>query len=342
MDKRINIEITTKSIFTLVLILAAGWIIYLLQSVLILFFIGLILALALEPLVDKLVKKNIPHSLSVAIVIFIAFAVIISLVSIAFRPLIEQISSLINTLPAYIDSLVSIRGLDIYSDAIFSQISQGASNVLSVTLGAFSGALSTMIAFVFMVYILLDFENLRNLFTNVFPVGKRVGVSDMVLKIEIKLRDWLRGQVILMLIIGASTYVGLMLLGLSEYAVALAVIAGFMELIPVIGPIVALIPAAVIGFFVSPVTGLGVVALYTLIQQLENHLIVPKVMQKAVGLNPLITIIAFMVGAQLLGLVGAVLAIPFTLILIEVSKYILKDYYSRPKAKVSRQTKTAK
>ncbi len=143
-------------------------------------------------------------------------------------------------------------------------------------------------------------------------------------RIELKLGGWLRGQIILMLIIGISTYIGLTLLGV-EYALALAVIAGILEIVPIIGPILSAIPALIVAFTVSPIAGFGVIGLYILIQQLENHLVVPKVMQKAVGFNPLVTIIVLMIGGNLLGLMGAILAIPIAIVVIEMIRYFLYE-----------------
>ena len=126
-----------------------------------------------------------------------------------------------------------------------------------------------------------------------------------------------------MLLIGIVTYFGLLLLGVP-YPLALAVIAGLLEVIPILGPIISVIPAVIVAWsLVSPISAVGVIGLYILIQQLESNLIVPKVMQKVIGFNPLVTLIGFMIGAKLLGLTGAILAIPLTIIFIEVSKYIL-------------------
>jgi len=138
-------------------------------------------------------------------------------------------------------------------------------------------------------------------------------VESLAHKVEVKTGAWVRGQIVLMFLVGFTTYIGLTILGV-EFALPLAVIAGLLELIPTIGPIVSAIPAAIIAFTQGPLLGLGVIALYILIQQLENNILVPKVMEKAVGLSPLITIFSLLVGAALFGILGAVLAVPFAAI----------------------------
>jgi predicted PurR-regulated permease PerM len=314
----INIDIRSMVIFFAVLI--SMYLIYLILDVLILVFLGSILALALEPSVEYLKKKNIPHSVSVLIVILTTLLFAGILGSIAFAPLIQQTRSLIINVPFYTEKTLSIPGIEKYTDALLGQLNGSGEKIFNFTLGAFSGALSFLVMITFTVYLLLDFENFRRLFIGIFPPLKRKDVQKTILAIETKLKDWLRGQVILMFIIGILSYIGLIALGLEEYALALAVIAGVLEVIPVIGPIISLVPAAIIGFTVSPALGIGVIGLYTIIQQAENQFIVPKVMQKAVGINPIVTIVAFMIGAQLMGVLGAIISLPVLLIVSEIAK----------------------
>jgi|694.fasta_scaffold00063_140 predicted PurR-regulated permease PerM len=314
----INIDIRSMVIFFAVLI--SMYLIYLILDVLILVFLGSILALALEPSVEYLKKKKIPHSVSVLIVILTTLLFAGILGSIAFAPLIQQTRSLIINVPFYTEKTLSIPGIEKYTDALLGQLNGSGEKIFNFTLGAFSGALSFLVMITFTVYLLLDFENFRRLFIGIFPPLKRKDVQKTILAIETKLKDWLRGQVILMFIIGILSYIGLIALGLEEYALALAVIAGVLEVIPVIGPIISLVPAAIIGFTVSPALGIGVIGLYTIIQQAENQFIVPKVMQKAVGINPIVTIVAFMIGAQLMGVLGAIISLPVLLIVSEIAK----------------------
>src|SRR5690606_25972552 len=112
-----------------------------------------------------------------------------------------------------------------------------------------------------------------------------------------------------------ATYVGLMLLGVP-YAVPLAIIAGLLEIIPNIGPTISAIPAILVPLLVmhDPVTALFVAALYIIIQQVENNVLVPKIMQSAVGIHPLITILLIIIGLKLSGVAGAILAVPLFLV----------------------------
>ena len=116
------------------------------------------------------------------------------------------------------------------------------------------------------------------------------------------------------LIIGALSYIALVILGVN-YSLLLALFAGITEIIPYIGPVLGAVPAVIIAFTQGPIKGLFVVIVYVLIQQLENNFIVPKVMKKSVGLNPIIVIIVIMIGIKIAGIAGALLAVPFTAII---------------------------
>jgi predicted PurR-regulated permease PerM len=134
-------------------------------------------------------------------------------------------------------------------------------------------------------------------------------VVQLINKIQRKIGKWLKGQLILSLIIGVLSYLGLLILGV-KFALVLALIAAIGEFIPYIGPVISAIPAIFLAFVQSPIKALFVLILFIVIQQLENHLLVPKIMQKAVGLNPIISVVALLIGFEVGGVIGAVLAIP--------------------------------
>ena len=324
-DKQLIISLRTILLFLGTLI--GLWVFWLIRDVVLIFFISLILALTLEPFVEWLDNRKIPRPISVVVNVLVVILAFVGVGSVAVIPL-QQISRLIVSLPSYLDSLTKLPILDGFqiqlNDAIYAQLSQTTGNIVTATLGAFSGLLTVVVVIVFTVYILLDFDNLRKMFIKLFAKSYQDDVKIVMGRIELKLGGWLRGQIILMLIIGISTYIGLTLLGV-EYALALAVIAGILEIVPIIGPILSAIPALIVAFTVSPIAGFGVIGLYILIQQLENHLVVPKVMQKAVGFNPLVTIIVLMIGGNLLGLMGAILAIPIAIVVIEMIRYFLYE-----------------
>ncbi len=335
-----HIVITSKSILTFFVIIGSLYLTYLIRNVLVLIFLGLILALALEPMVHWFYKRRVPYGLSVFLVVMISIASLALVGSLALVPLLHQISLLSSNFPYYVQSVLSLPGYEQFSSAIVSQLSAGSQQIFSITLGAFSSLLSAIIVTVFAIYILLDFDNLRSYMIGFFHPEMRKSAQKTLTNIEVKLKDWLRGQIALMIIIGLMSYIGLMLFGLRDYALALAVIAGFLEVIPVIGPTLSVVPAAIIGFTFSTATGIGIIGLYIIIQQLENSIIVPKIMQKAVGFNPIITIVAFMVGAELFGILGAILSLPVVIIISEIFKsWHGYNFLLKPKDQVSDSSK---
>ena len=136
--------------------------------------------------------------------------------------------------------------------------------------------------------------------------------------------EWLRGQLILGLIVGVAVYLGLLFLGVN-YALLLALMAGVLEVVPYVGPIISLVPALIIGFAQSPVIGFAVIILYLIVQQLENHLLVPKVMQKVTGLNPIISILALLVGIKAGGIIGTIFSIPLAMMGVVILEDLFRD-----------------
>jgi predicted PurR-regulated permease PerM len=125
-----------------------------------------------------------------------------------------------------------------------------------------------------------------------------------------------------MLSIGLGTYIGLFLIGIP-FALPLAILAGILEIIPILGPIVSAIPAIIIGFGISPVIGVAVTAVAFLVHQLEGYVLVPKIMEKSVGVSPLVVLVAITIGAKLLGVVGVIISVPFVITL----QVLAKEYF---------------
>jgi predicted PurR-regulated permease PerM len=145
----------------------------------------------------------------------------------------------------------------------------------------------------------------------------------LVDRIQFKMGRWLLGQMALMVIIFAIDYVGLLIIG-APYALILAILAGLLEIIPYVGPIVSAVVAASISFLHGPVTGLLVLALFAVAQQLEGYVIAPLVMKKAVGLNPVVVILALLIGAKLGGVMGVIIAVPIATMVSEVAGDLVK------------------
>jgi predicted PurR-regulated permease PerM len=315
-----KIEISHKTVIFTVALLAGIWLILEIRDLLFLFFIAFILMASLRPHVESLEKRRIPRVIS----IFFIYILVISLVAltvVGLVPLVvSQTTRLIENLPKIEEIIRPYYKLDI--QALGQQIAPVSQDVLKVTLGLFSNITTMLTILVFTFYLLLERKFMENRLVETF--GKTTGekITDIVKAVEFGLGSWMSGEFILMLCIGLLSYVGLLLLGV-DYALPLAIFAGLLEIVPIIGPVVSAVPAVLVALTISPVLGLAVVGLYTVIQQLENHIIVPQVMKRAIGLSPLISIVAIMVGSRLAGLIGALLAIPFVITFQQIMKTVL-------------------
>lgn len=306
-----KIDISHKTIFFLTAFLALLWALFLIKEVIILIFIAVIFMSALSPIVTRMERFKIPKSLSIALIYVIIIALVSLTISFVVTPLIDETSNLLTNLPKYLSSVIPETGI-IDATVIQREFGNFSRNALEVSLTIFSNILAFISIGVLTFYLLLERENLDKLIAQFF-IGRDERIKRTTKKIEEKLGAWVRGQLALTLIIGTASYIGLTLLGVP-YALPLAILAGILEIVPVIGPIISAIPAIMIAFLINPLTAGLVAIMYFIIQQLENHLIVPQVMKKAVGLNPLVVIIAVAIGGKLLGIAGALLAVPITVV----------------------------
>ncbi|MDD5147003.1 MAG: AI-2E family transporter [Candidatus Daviesbacteria bacterium] len=318
MPQKIDISHRTV-IFTAIFILAL-WITYLIRDLLIILFVALIFVSALSPLVKIFIKLRLPKVLSIAITYIVIVAAIVSLVISIVPPLIEQSTKLVITAPGLLAQFFNITNLD--KSVFSSELTSLSKNLFSITLSVFDNLLAIIFLLVITFYMLLEQDGLENRFSSLFK-GKEERIRRSIVKIEEKLGAWLRGQLILSLIIGVLSYIGLTILNIP-YALPLAMVAGIMEVVPVIGPIVSALPAIFLALTFSPVLSVGVAVMFLLIQQLENHLIVPQVMKRAVGLNPLVVILAIAIGGRLLGIAGALLAVPMAVVVQIIAAEIIE------------------
>ena len=307
-----NIAISTKTILTVFGILVIGYLLYQIFDIILQLLVALIFSLAIEPGVKYLTKKKYPRWLSVTCLFGLVVLLIAGFFTIALPLVISQARNLIVSLPAFLDSFVTSPELKAALNTSVSQLTVASGGVFTVTVEIFSNFLSILSVFIFALYLSLDLPNLKDRFLALFPANFKEYVEDTFKKIENNLSRWALGQMLLMVVVGAVSYLGLLVMGVP-YAVPLAIIAGMLEVVPVLGPIIATVVAAIVGFSISPLMGSLIVALFIAIQQLENNILVPRVMQKVIGFNPLITMVALLVGGKLFGIVGAVISIPVSL-----------------------------
>ena len=307
-----KIEISHRTIIFTVFFLISLWLLWQIRQIIFGLFISLVLMAAINPMVDKMEKMRIPRVLGIILVYILIFAVVGLIIAGIIPPLVDQTSALIIKIPIFIENL-AIPAID--QRIIESQIQQLGSipsNLVKISISIFANLTAIFALLVITFYILLERKNFDRYFYILFRGDGEKKAGKFVDKFEKKLGGWVRAELTLVVIIGIMSYFGLRLLGL-DFALPLALLAAILEVIPNIGPVVASIPAILAGLAISPLMALAVAALYFLIQQVENNLVVPQIMAKETGVNPLVTIVSLAAGFKLGGIIGAVLAIPVVL-----------------------------
>jgi predicted PurR-regulated permease PerM len=336
-----KIEISAKSIIKIIVIILAFWFAYLIRDILLILFVVMILVSAIYPLADWFQSKKIPRLVGVLIIYLIFLALISFIVFLLIPPLIEEVRQLTNDFPHYWTKIsTEVTNLGTYSSEYGLQIQdnlknlnnalgRAASGVFSILTDIFGGIFSLVVVLVLTFYMVAEKEALKNILRSAVPIQYQPRLVRLVVKTQKKLGQWVRGQLILCFIIGTMVYIGLSILGI-KYALVLGLLAALTEFIPYLGPIIGSIPAIFIAFSQSPILALFVVILFILVNQLENHIIVPKLMQKMTGINPVVSIIALLVGAEIAGIIGVVLAIPVAICV----SVILEDLIENSKKQI--------
>jgi predicted PurR-regulated permease PerM len=325
------------------------WCAYLVRDVLLLLYISGVLAIGFSPIVRLIERQKvlpigtrIPRWAAI-LVLYVVIIGIITLVALAvFPPMVKQARALWAALPDMFyraqDFLIS-RGLlqeriTIQEAVERAPAAAGGGEAVNTVLGAVAGVLGGIVGLLTILiltfYLLVEAGQLRALMLRLFPTGQRARVDAASSEITVKVSAWLGGQMLLAGIIGATSAIGLYLLGIPFFYV-LALVSAVGELIPVVGPILAAIPAIAVASTVSMQKVLLVIVFFTLQQQFENHVLVPKVMERQVGVSAVTVIVALLIGGKLLGVVGAILAVPTAAILQVVFTDLTSARVDQPK-----------
>ncbi len=274
-------------------------------------------------MVDWLQTKKIPRALSILGVYVIFIVLVAGIIYSLAGPVKQQILDIArdsNTAQFYQKIDEGLRNLSAIGtvdhqptnsglSVVITNLSKASSGIFNFVISLFGGIVSFFIVLVMTFYLVVEEDGMKRFIRSLTPDHHQPYITQLMKRIQERLAWWLRGQIILSIIVFVLVYLGLMILGV-KYALLLALVAGIFEIIPYLGPVLSAVPAVFFAFVQKPSLALFVIILYVLIQQAENHLIVPKVMGKVVGLNPLVVIISILIGARLAGALGALLAVP--------------------------------
>lgn len=312
--QELTVKISPSIVIFTFLFIAGIWLAMQIKAIIFMTFIAYIISVGLNKGIDRLQSKlRTPRILGVLIV-YILFIILLSLfVAFIFPPLIKELSVLLSSmqLPTVFQNefknfevnFGSIKGLlDTFGTSI--------TTAFTIVSSTFSGAFAVITTMVISLYFSIEKPRVFDGLAGFFSKTRVEEIKEFFHEVDNQLGNWIRGEMILMTVIGLMTFLGLIALKIP-YALPLAIIAGLLEIVPNIGPIFSAVPAITVAFltFGWPVA-IAVTVLYLVVQQLENNLIVPRIMRTNVNINPIVLILGILIGAKLFGVVGALLAVP--------------------------------
>ncbi len=322
-------------VFGVVVLTAAmmlTWLLFMVRSTLITIYISALFAMGISPLVRMLerpgvtwLSSRLPRWLAILLIYTAIIGAIVAVGAAVIPPLVQQFEELWRALPGQIDQgqdfLIRIGILGdrlTLGEAMQQAPAGGAGNAAATVLGyvrnVVGGLFGAITILLLTFYMLVESRELLSFFVRLFPAGQRRRVATVSQAVTEKVSAWMGGQLLLSLVIGLTSALGLWAMGVPYFYV-LALISAVGEMIPMVGPILAAIPAILVAATVSPGLTIGVAVFFIAQQQLENTILVPKLMGRQVGLSAVSVIVALGIGSQLLGVVGAILSVPTAAIL---------------------------
>lgn len=338
-EQSLKIEFSLEALFKITLFVLGLFFLYAIRRVLLVVFISFIIMSAFTPIVRWMEKKKLSRGWAIAIIYILFFGVFVgTIVAISF-PLISEFTKFISKIPEYTAVLLErLSFLNRFVEAdqleqyLLDASQQFAGQFLSLSSNFFKfiqqavsvvGLVFSLISIAILsLYMLIEHDRAMSALLNIVPVKNRVKAMKLIDEVEESLGAWLRGQFTVSFLTSILCWIALTALGV-EFAIPLSMVVFILDSIPNFGATIAFIPA----WIVALVSGdwiqiIGVPVAYLLIQQFENLVVVPRIMKKVVGLNPVITMIAFLVGAELASVAGALLAVPVAAVL----QIFLKEY----------------
>ncbi len=333
--QKVQINITVSTLLKILAVAAGVFLVWKAWQVIFIILAALFLAALIQPVADWAHGYKIPRGVTVILTYIFGFGLLALTVSLMVPTLIEQALKLGPIFGARWHTIQDVAGsvqsfavqYDLLPESGFAsiqtQLAEAVSKLLKTLTGIFGGIAAFVIVLVITFYLVAQDQKAKTLVNDWVTKKHQKFVLKLINELQAQMSKWFMGQVTLSLIIGVMVYIVLQILGV-EGALVLALFAALLEFIPYLGPILSSIPIIFVAFTQNPLLALLALVALIVIQQLENHIIVPKVMQKAVGLNPLVSIISMLIGARLFGVIGALLAIPFATALMVVIKEVRK------------------
>lgn len=333
------ITISTGTIFRAILVLLVLGFLYIIRDVVAIFFGAMFLAALIDPMADYFERWRIPRGLAAIIIYIVGLSLVTGLVLLLWTPITSELGNFFNYFAPLIEEAtgaevslhldlaqetLSSDLANIFNTARESGVSDTVPQIVEFGSSVVGGAAAVFVVLILAFFMIAEKTALVRAVGFVAPVEYQPFVTQISIKLRDRLGSWLRGQLILMICVSLMTYLALLILDIP-YALVLALMAGIFEVIPFLGPFVSSIPAIILALAVSPLHAIITAGAYILVQSIEGNILVPKIMQRTTGVNPIVSLLAVLIGWRVGGIVGAILAIPLALV---ISVFLEELYFA--------------
>lgn len=358
----LSVDSVVRSTIAILLLLALVYILGLIKGIIIIFLVALFLAAAFNPAIDKLEKHRIPRPLGIVFMYIIVLGIFVIMITSLVPIIAEQIASLAGSVKDIIFTIVSGKNTDSwiiekiqpFANQIWESVDQTqvtnylttslsdlatrltsfAGNAIGAVLAVFNGLFNMLLVLIISFFMVVNSKNTTNFFHSLFPHKYSGYISDKSKQISIRIGEWIRGQVLLAIVMGIISYIVFSIMGL-HYALTLSMVSALAEFVPYLGPLITFTSAALIALNQDPVLLIWLIPVYIILQFLEGNILIPLIVGRSVGLNPIVVLFALLCGATIgysmnesigLGLVGMIIAVPMAnIISMFVSEYTEKN-----------------
>lgn len=327
-----SVDISTGIIWRTILIVLALWFLYVVRDIIVLLLVAFIVTAALDPVIEWFVRRSVPRYVSVTLTYIIFFSILGVLFAAVVPAIGQQMREVGENAPQYMETLTTlVRHVPLFhgvtTQELFTGVGTYLSNVpdriVSTTVGVVSGLIAFVAVIAMSFYMSIQRDGLKNFLMSVTPSHHQSYIGSLTDRIRSQLGRWMAGQFLAMIFVGVLYFIVLSVLGVP-FPLVLALLGGLLEIIPYIGPIIAALIAILFAILISPLTAVFVAIAYIIINQIENHILLPQIMKRVLGLNPVTIIIALLIGAKLAGVIGVILAVPVSAALNVFIKDILE------------------
>jgi len=344
-------QLSTRTILRIVLTIAATvaalYFLYLIRSVLVLVFIAVFLAVAMGPGVDALQRRGMPRTPSIFAVFLLVFACIVGVGLLVVPPIVTQVEGLSQDIPGYLQDLRKDKTFRKYDDkyhitrelnkqasTLPTKLGDAAGALRDITVGVFSTLVQLVTVLTLTFFFLLDGKRIAGFLLRLRGPEKEIQYRQIATEIYRSTAGYVAGNLLISLLAGITAYAMMTILGIP-FAVPLAVLVAFLDLIPLVGATIGAAAVAIVAGFTDFPSDLIIWAAFSLVyQQLENNVIQPLVYRRTVDVPPLLVIVSILIGASLLGVLGALVAIPVAAAIQIVIKDVWRERQENPETPV--------